>query len=436
MAADGPTTATAASRIAVVGAGWAGLAAAVEATVRGHAVTVFEMAPQVGGRARSVSTGDGPLDNGQHILIGAYADCLRLMAKVGVDAASVLQRRPLSLVDPEGRGLRLGHGPALTAFVRAVLARRGWRWSERIALLVGAAGWAARGFRCDPRLTVAGLTARLPRAVREGLVDPLCVAALNTPAAAASASVFLRVLRDALFTAPGSADLLLPRAPLDDLFPRPAQAWLRANGATLHLSSRVDAIVAEGSGWSIAGTRFDAVVLAASAVEAARLTLPHDAAWSRRTEAFGYEPIVTVYARCDGARLPEPMLMLPSDDDALPAQFVFDHGRLDGPPGRLAFVVSGAAPWVARGTAAVTEATLAQARRQLAAHLPSPLVGLRTLTEKRATFRCVPGLDRPGTLVRPGLVAAGDFVDGPYPATLEGAVRSGLAAVDRLGQRA
>jgi len=93
-------------------------------------------------------------------------------------------------------------------------------------------------------------------------------------------------------------------------------------------------------------------------------------------------------------------------------------------------VISGAAPWVARGLEATGAAVLAQAQAALAWRSPPTL--LRCLAEKRATFACTPGLQRPGTAVAPGLWAAGDYVDGPYPATLEGAVRSGRAAAQAV----
>jgi hypothetical protein len=122
------------------------------------------------------------------------------------------------------------------------------------------------------------------------------------------------------------------------------------------------------------------------------------------------------------------MLALPCDEDTRPAQFVFDHGQLGGRAGLLAFVISGAAPWLERGAEAIRDATLAQASELLPRYLKSPLVHLRNLTEKRATFRCVPGLKRPSEHVAPGLLAAGDYIAGPYPATIEGAVRSAVAA--------
>jgi hydroxysqualene dehydroxylase len=451
------------TRVAVIGGGWAGIAAAVEARRRGHAVTLFEMAPQLGGRARGVASDGVMLDNGQHILIGAYVDTLALLRTLGVDIDAALLRTPLRLTGPDGAGLQLRSGAPITAFAGAVLRQHGWSVGERLALLRAAGGWALRGFRCDPALTVATLTQALPKAVRDGLVDPLCVAALNTPSTEASATVFLRVLKDALFSGPGSADLLLPRVDLGALLPGPAQRWLEANGVTVRLARRVGSLAPlsspasqsslaslaslapgspivpmsprsplPGAGWSVDGESFDRVVLAASAVEAARLAVTISPAWSRAAAALAYEPIVTVYARSEGTRLPEAMLVLPAADDA-PAQFVFDRGRLGGPAGLLAFVISGAQRWVDEGSAAVVRATLAQGTHTLGAHLRAPLVAVRTLTEKRATFRCTPGLERPPMQIAPGLVAAGDHVDGPYPATLEGAVRSGVFAVHALG---
>jgi squalene-associated FAD-dependent desaturase len=428
----------AAGHLAVVGAGWAGLAAAVRAVQAGWAVTLFEMAPSAGGRARSLSPDESGhrLDNGQHILIGAYRRTLDLMATVGADAGTLLQRQPLELRYADGAGLRLPRGPAWLVFGLGVAGARGWSWGDKRALMAAAARWLAAGFRCAPSLTVEALCARLPPAVRERLIDPLCVAALNTPASQASAVVFLRVLRDALFAGPGAADLLLPRAPLAALLPEPALAWLQAAGARVHLGRRVAALARTGPHWAIDGECFEAVVLAATAAEAARLAEPHAPAWATRAAGFGYEPIVTVVVQADGMRLPCPMLAL-LDGPQAPAQFVFDHGALGGPPGQLAFVVSGAAPWVSQGLDTTAAAVMAQAREALAGHgWPASAHVRRMVAEKRATFRCVPALDRPPGGVAPGLMAAGDYLEGPYPATLEGAVRSGEAAVSALGRPA
>ena len=419
-------------RLAVVGGGWAGLAAAVRATEAGHAVTLFEMAAHWGGRARGVDVDGLALDNGQHILIGAYRRTLALMRTVGTDVQAGLHRRPLELRYPDGRGLRLPAGPALLAFGRGVLGADGWTAADKLALLATAASWAMARFRCAPGTTVDALCAGLPQAVRQLLIDPLCVAALNTPAAQASATVWLRVLQDALFGGPGAADLLLPRWSLSALLPQPAATWLLAAGATLRPGTRVQQISLADKGWWVDGQPFDAVVLACSAAEAARLTDAVAPAWSARTRELRYEPIVTVYLRCPGARLPAPMTAL-VDGPQAPAQFAFDHGALGATPGLFAFVVSGARAWTEAGQEATAAAVLQQARADFAPGTwPTAPTLLRTLTEKRATFRCVPALDRPPPNIAPGLVAAGDYVQGPYPATLEGAVRAGEAALEAL----
>lgn len=394
------------SRFAVVGGGWAGLAAAIRATAAGHRVELFEMAPRLGGRARSLDDG---LDSGQHILIGAYGESLALMRSVGVDPETVLFRSPLHLRGPRDEGLRLPPGSPLVAFARGVFAHPRWPFSARLALVARAARWLACGFRCAPNMAVSELCAALPRVVQTELIEPLCVAALNTPMREASASVFLRVLRDALFSGPGSADLLLPRVPLAELLARPAEAWLRERGAQLHLGRRITSLGELDD--------FDHVVVATPSQEAARLIETLDAAWARQARALRFEPIVTAYVQHAEARLPAPMLMLGEG----PAQFVFDLGAIGHRPGLFAFSISAAAPCVERGLEATGADVLAQARSELgwtAGEL------LRVVAEKRATFACTPALARPRCEVTARVSAVGDYVDGPYPATLEGAVRS------------
>jgi squalene-associated FAD-dependent desaturase len=419
-------------KVAVVGGGWAGLAAAVRATEAGHAVTLFEMSQQLGGRARTVEVAGRPLDNGQHILIGAYQRTLALMATLGVDERAHLDRRPLELRYPDGRGLRMPRGPAWLGFGRAVLGCAGWSANDRMALTVEAARWAWAGFRCDPALTVDALCTRLPPAVRELLIDPLCVAALNTPAREASAAVLLRVLRDALFGGAGSADLLLPRKPLGELLPQPAARWLQAQAADIRLGSRIERLQAAGASWLLGEEAFDQVILACTATEAARLAQPLAPGWAQLAQGLRYEPIVTVYLQAAGARLPAAMTALLESPEA-PAQYAFDHGALGATPGVFAFVISGAAAWVERGLPATGKAVLRQAMTAFAPSTwPNAPAVLRVLAEKRATFRCTPGLARPQMGIAPGLMAAGDYIAGPYPATLEGAVRSGEAAAAAL----
>jgi len=416
-------------RVAVVGAGWAGLAAAVQATVDGHSVTLLEMAGHAGGRARSVTIDSLALDNGQHILIGAYSETLRLMQLVGVDPAQVLRRRPLELLYPDGRGLRLPRGNVHFAFAWAVARARGWSWTDRWLLLRQMLGWLRNSMRNPGVDTVAQLCASLPDRVRADLIDPLCIAALNTPSAQASATVFLRVLADALFGGPGSSDLLLPATGLSRLFPQPAVAWLDRQGASVRLGCRVQSILRRPDGvWSVDDEPFDTVVLGCSAVEAARLTASLNPAWSAVAASLHYEPIATVYLRRHEHPLPSPMVALRSTAEH-PAQFAFDLGLLGQHRDLVAFVISGAREWLERGLPALS----ASVQRQATDSLPdsfgaSPFV-MHTAMERRATFACVPALARPPSSIAPGLLAAGDYVQGPYPATIEGAVRSGVQAV-------
>ena len=417
-------------RVAIVGAGWAGLAAAVAATQRGHAVTVFEAARTLGGRARTLALplpggGEALVDNGQHILIGAYVETLRLMEAVGVDPRQVLLRLPLVLQDPKGHGLALPDWPAPWDAFAGIATARGWSLGDRLSLLRAATGWRLSGFRCDPAWTVDQLTRGLAPRVRSDLIEPLCVAALNTPSSRASAEVFLRVLRDGLFGNGhrdwGGSNLLLPRRDLGQVFPQAAADWLQAQGAQVHTGRRVQALVRDGAQWTVDGEAFDAVVLATPSLESARLAEAAALEWAQAARALDFEAIGTVYA-LGGPTLPQPLLALHSRPGA-PAQFVFDRGQLGGPAGLLAFVVSASG----REKEVLQSEVLAQA-----AGLGWKLQPLQTVIEKRATFACVPGIRRPAIAVAAGLWACGDYLEGPYPATLEGAVRSGLAVAERL----
>ena len=433
-------------RIAIVGAGWAGMAAAVRAVELGHDVTVFEAARSLGGRARGVPLAlpDGRevmVDNGQHILIGAYADCLQLMRKVGVDPAAALLRLPLALRYPDGHGLVLPDWPAPLDAAAGIATARGWSWRERLALLRAALGWRRAGFQCDEGASVAELCAGLPPRLQAEFIEPLCVSALNTPMHEASARVFLRVLRDALFGVRGGSNLLLPRIDLSALFPQAAAHWIAVRGARVLTGRRVEALAWQAPHWRIDGQPFDRVLLATSAPNAAQIAVQSAQAaassiasplqaWAHGAARLRHRAITTVYAQADSGGTPAllraPMLALRSGPGA-PAQFVFERDAITRPAQAtrlLAFVVS--ASEGERGALETAIAAQAQAQLQLAV---TPLL---TVIEKRATFACTPALQRPPSHIAPGLLACGDYIDGPYPATLEGAVRSGRQAAEAL----
>ena len=425
-------------KTAIIGAGWAGCAAAVEATRLGHNVTVFEASRTPGGRARRLDVAhDGQnlkLDNGQHILIGAYSETLKLMADVGVDVPANLHRLPLTMQFPDGSGLKLPKLPAPLDALVGILRTRGWSWADKFLLLKTATLWQLRKFECPAHQSVADLCKGVSPRVVATLIEPLCVSALNTPADRASGQVFLRVLRDSLFAVSGGSNLLLPRVDLSALLPDAALAWLAAQGGQARLGIRMQSItVDDNQQWQLVGNAdadlgpFDSVILACPPAEAARLArssrLPC-ADWLALADGLQHESIATVYALAPGTQLAQPMLALPSSP-AYPAQFVFDRGQLGGPAGLLAFVISASQ----QGNAELTAQVAAQAKEQLGI---KSLHILQTVVEKRATFACTPGLQRPSQHIAPGLLACGDYADGPYPATLEGAVRSGLQAARLL----
>ncbi|MBH2020799.1 MAG: FAD-dependent oxidoreductase [Burkholderiales bacterium] len=418
-------------KVAIVGAGWAGCAAAVEATRLGCHITIFEASRNAGGRARKVmATLAGQplaLDNGQHILIGAYAETLRLMKDLGVDEAASFLRLPLAMQLPDGSGLRLPDWPAPLDAFAGILTSGGWSWADKLSLLRVALGWRLGGFSCRPEQSVSDLCRGLTPGAMASLIEPLCVSALNTPAERASGQVFLRVMRDALFAQSGGSNLLLPRVDLSALLPDAALAWLAAHGGAQRLGVRVQAMARTGAGWRVDGEAFDRVVLACPPNEAARLVegsgaLAHD--WLADARGLRHEALTTVYAYGAQARLRQPMLALPASATQ-PAQFAFDRARLGGPAGLLAFVIS-----ASNGdSATLTRQVLAQAAAQLGL---TGLQPVQTIVEKRATFACTPDLRRPALQIAPGLLACGDYIAGPYPATLEGAVRSGLEAARAL----
>jgi hypothetical protein len=188
---------------------------------------------------------------------------------------------------------------------------------------------------------------------------------------------------------------------LQELLPTPALAWLQSHGAHWRPGSGCKSWPQAGGGWQVDGEAFDAVVLACSATEAARLLGSLAPDWSTTAAAMAYQPIVTVWLRHPGLRWPQAMMAFPAQATPglpAPAQFGFDLGRLGLAPDTFALVISGAAEWVARGTEDTVRALRRQLQHAFAQH--TGLAGragslLAVRTEKRATFACTPGLRRP-----------------------------------------
>ncbi|WP_293781333.1 hydroxysqualene dehydroxylase HpnE [uncultured Oxalicibacterium sp.] len=429
--------------IAVIGAGWAGCTAAMDLTEAGFAVTLFESARTLGGRARTVKIQNTLLDNGQHILLGAYTQTLSQLQKAGVDTAQALLRLPLQMRYPPNDDGMTFVTPPLPAPLHMLVGL--WRASgltreDKMALarFTTTARWM--DWQLDEDCSVATLLDRFDQTERliALMWRPLCIAALNTPIERASAQVFLNVLHDSLGARRTASDMLLPRVDLGALLPDYAARYITQYGGNISCGTTVKTLHSTQQGWSVTcsggQTRsFDGIVVATSASAAVSLLNDLD---EITLSALEFEPITTCYLQyAPDIRLPDPMYALCDDaDNHRWGQFVFDRGQLHSDQhGLLAVVISTAA----QAADVAQDQLAAMVARQLAqvfdrSELGAPL-WTQVITEKRATFACTPALKRvKEETVYDNLVLAGDYLASPYPATLESAVRSGQQAARLL----
>ena len=439
------------ARVAVVGGGWAGCAAAVTLAATGLPVTLIEQAQTLGGRARRVVQHGIEIDNGQHVLLGAYRQTLALLADVHrpLDADRLFHRLPLTLRPfgqrrPGGFEFIAWNAPGPLHMAAGLLSARGLSWHERVALMAGFRSLSRRGFQCGKTETVAQCFAATPPRAFAALWAPLCLAALNTPPDRASAQVFAHVLRAALAGTSRDSDLLIPAADLSACFPDAAARYITARGGSVRSGIAVRAIdeVKAGVALRIGGDvdTFAAAIVAVGPHQLAT-TLGDAAAgettWRAslaRIAAFTYESITTIYLGfCAGVPFSAPMLRL---DDA-PGQWAFDRSAALGRPAPhgatslIAVVISAGGPHDALDHASLARDVESQLRR-LAPDLPA-IAFSQVIAERRATYACTPGLAAPaGGRLAPGIYLAGDYTDAEFPATLEAATRSGVAAARAL----
>lgn len=429
------------AHVAVIGGGCAGLAAAARLAEQHIPVTVYESSPQLGGRARGIHWKNQALDNGQHILLGAYSETLSLLKLAGVAEDEALLRLPLQLSMRPDFELRACNIAApfhiLAGLIRAKGLSVGDRWSA-IRLMV----WMKLiSFKLKQDRPLSELLEQHGQSIRliKLLWEPLCLAALNTPLNTASAQVFLNVLRDSFSRGKADSDMLLPKQDLSQLMAHPLADFITENGGEIKTGVKVDAIVQNGTELLVTTADkttagFSHVVLAIPPFRLADITHDLPALESARAscKAMGYQPICTVYLQYpQHVRLPQPMIGLTQGL----GQWVFDRGQLYGQMGLLAVVIS------AEGEhQQLTQDVLAHRINdeliacfpQLATQL-SNLLWHKVITEKRATFSCIAGMVRPSMITPiPHLYLAGDYVAGDYPATIEGAARSGAASAQAI----
>ena len=433
--------------VAIIGGGYAGCAAAVTLAAKGVPCTLFESAPTLGGRGRRVERDGFLLDNGQHLLLGAYASLLQIIERVGGDRAYA--RRPLAITPlvPQQRGaltLQARRAPGRLGMLIGLLTARGLSWRERIANINWFRDIERAGFVRPARETVAQLLAPLPPRVAKLLWEPLNLAALNTPASQASAQVFANVLRAAFAGRGEDSDFILPTTDLTAFFPEAAARYVVAHGGTVAMATRVRIVRAAAGAVTLAAD--DRVVTAAAAIVAVG---PHQLAHTFAPEALqshpplrgaldagelmAYEPIVTIWlGYAEALPMPGPVARL---DDA-PGQWVLDRpdvllrARADAPKlaQMLAVVISASGPHMRLAHDDLVREADAQLRRLWPAL--APCAWSFAISEKRATYACTPHRPRPALRFAPGIYLAGDYMNEDFPATLEAAVRSGITAAE------
>ena len=416
------TTGTSAPDIAIIGGGYAGMAAAMTLAEQGIRCTVFEAGKVLGGRARQINLPEltQPVDNGQHLLLGAYHTTLKLIDSLHPVGTAYL-RLPLQLHTHNGLQLKATRLPAPLNTAWALLTAKGISWPERwhAARFLQQSNTAAQG-------SVSELLAGQPASLRIKLWEPLCLAALNTPPTEASAQIFLNVLHDSLLRRSTDSDLILPRMDLSSLFPVAAGRHILAKGSEVITGQRISAIEPDVHGYRILDRHFRAVILATAPQHLPALLRPHPALHTslHAVESLSYQSIATVYLQYPPhIRLPQPLTGLLHTH----AQWIFDRSHTHDQRGLMAAVCS--VPQLSGN--ALQQAVVHELQQYL--DLPARPEWVHTIHEKRATFSCHAALTRPAHRTAwTNFYLAGDITCHNYPATLEAATQSGVQCATQI----
>jgi squalene-associated FAD-dependent desaturase len=443
--------------VIVIGAGFAGLSAATRLAGDGARVLVLEARARLGGRATAFADRDtGELvDNGQHVLLGCYTDTFAFLGAIGaIDNVRVQPRLSVTMIDRSGRLSRLECPdlPAPLHLIGGVMAWDALTWADRLSILkmAGPMRVARRALKpgattiaASPGETVEnwlirnGQTARL----RELLWDPLALAALNQPPAAAAAPLFARVLAEMFGADPRAAVIALPTRPLHLMYAEPARRYIDSHGGHVETSARATIRGGPDGRFSVHTARQSWTArIVLSAVPWFALPDVFDdppralADTLARARAMASCPIVTVNLWFDREVMTEPFIGLPGRV----MQWVFDKravfGDDDHAASHLSLVSSGAETVLQLDNAAL----IAMAHNELLEALPAVraarLTRATVIREPRATFSLAPGQPARPPTVTPlrGFYLAGDWIETGLPATIESAVRSGHAAAHAI----
>ncbi len=420
--------------VAIIGAGWAGLACALRLAHAGYAPVVFESAPEPGGRARRAKLNETYRDNGQHLMLGG---CLALSA-LFKDIGLRMPRVPFAFTGDQ-RSVSLVHSRGRIGLLLALMRAPGFRMTERWALMRALIGLQLGGWQVADNVTVAQWleSRQQPPALIEHFWQPLALAILNTPIDQAAMTRLAPVLRDTLGRGAAALDILQPNADLSASVVRAMVRALESQGGQLHCGQRVTAVASQPQRGqtltlqsSTAPLNFDHVVVAVPPWSLTHINLPFDAA--PLTDAFGAQPIATVYLGFDDrVRLPTPLLQLAGPTPADARIWAMDRAHC-GEPGVIALSLSADGPW----TLLDHEQLATHCLTHLQATLGMPLQAHwhKVVIVRKATPAMTPQatISRAALHPLPGLWLAGDWTHPAYPATLEAAVASGVMTADAI----
>lgn len=423
----------------VVGGGLAGLAAALELTDGGASVTLLEARPRLGGATFSFERDGRVLDNGQHVALRCCTEYPAFLGRIGAADRLPVQRRlrvPVLRAGKPAAQLARNGLPAPLHMGSSLLRYGPLSLRERLSAI--RAALALR--RLDPddpslddRTFGDWLRAKgqSPRTIA-ALWDLICLPTVNLPADEASLAAAAKVFRTGLLDTADACDLGVPAVPLSELHAEPAAATLAAAGAEVRTSAPVRAVQRDGERLQVqlddATLDADAVVVAVPHTAVAKL-VPDGAVDAEALEQLGTSPIVNVHVHYDRRVLDEPFAAVLDS----PLQWLFDRTESSGTTeGQLvAISLSHAVDESGRSVAELRERLLPELERVLPAAREATVLDVAVTHEPRATFRAAPGSRRlrPGaTTSVPGLYLAGSWTDTGWPATMESAVRSGVAA--------
>jgi len=403
-------------KVVVVGGGLAGLSAALELVEAGHEVTVLEARPTLGGAVQTLPERAGdpppPPDNGQHIALGCFEEYLRFLDRIGEGGSYLRRRLSLPVIGEDAAVAAISRSPVSILRYRHLPVRERLGVARTLLALRRAEGVDGETFGALLR-SLGASDAQIDR-----FWDVFVRPALNLRTDEASAAMGVFTVRTSLLGKASAADVILPARPLGAMHGDAAGRALEGRGATIQTSRRVD---------SLDELDAEAVVLALPPAESARLL-------GEPAPALEPSPIVSVHLLFDRPLLRSPLAALLDS----PAHWVFDRGALTGhepEQGQYLTVVSSGVPELLeiRGKELV-DLMAGELTGRLG---KAELVWSRVSREPYATVAFRPGTQqerRGAETGRANVVRAGAWTDTGWPATMEGAVRSGLAAARRINE--